>query len=229
MRWLRLPALCGLLGVLALVPSAEEASAALINEVRIDNSGADSDEYFELSGEAGESLDGLTYLVIGDGAAGSGVIENVTDLSGLSLEADGLLAVHKDGTTATCTGYDVELTLNFENSDNVTHLLVSGFSGANGDDLDTDDDSVLDSTPWTSVVDCVALIETVESGDHVYCDVQVGPDGAFVPGQVFHCTNGWNIGAFADLCIVDTPGEANDCSVPVKESTWGKVKSLYQE
>ena len=38
-----------------------------INEVRLDQPGADNDEYLELRGAAGASLDGLTYVVIGDG------------------------------------------------------------------------------------------------------------------------------------------------------------------
>ncbi len=66
----------------------------------------------------------------------------MTDLTGQSIQADGYLAVHKSGTVGDCSGYDVDLTLNFENSDNVTHLLVTGFTGTNGDDLDTDDDGV---------------------------------------------------------------------------------------
>ena len=38
-----------------------------INEIRIDQPGTDNDEYFELLGEPNASLDGLTYIVIGDG------------------------------------------------------------------------------------------------------------------------------------------------------------------
>ena len=60
-------------------------------------------------------------------------------------------------------------------------MVVSGFSGADGDDLDTDDDGVLDVTPWTAIVDCVALIETVGSGDLVYCSETVGPDAPMCP------------------------------------------------
>ncbi|MDZ4755550.1 MAG: hypothetical protein SGJ11_13770 [Phycisphaerae bacterium] len=48
---------------------------------------------------------------------------------------------------------DLHALLNFDHADNVTHLLVSGFTGANGQDLDTDDDVVLDLTPWTAVID----------------------------------------------------------------------------
>ena len=47
------------------------AQGPLINEIRIDQSGGDDDEYFELIGMPGASLDGFTYLVIGDGS-GSG-------------------------------------------------------------------------------------------------------------------------------------------------------------
>ncbi|MCA9432644.1 MAG: hypothetical protein KC940_19175, partial [Candidatus Omnitrophica bacterium] len=51
-----------------------------INEIRIDQPSTDTDEYFELVGPPGLSLNGLTYLVIGDGVGGSGEIEEMTDL-----------------------------------------------------------------------------------------------------------------------------------------------------
>ena len=205
---------------------ASSASAITINEIRIDNGGADTDEYFELKGQPGESLDGLTYIVIGDGATGSGTIESVTDLTGLSIAGDGFFAVHKSGTTGVCTGYDLDLTLNFENSDNVTHLLVRDFTGANADDLDTDDDGTLDATPWSGIVDSIALIESVGTGDLVYSSNQVGPDGTFVPGMVFNCPTGWIIGSF-DVCVDDTPGAQNNCPVATEQQNWGSVKSRF--
>ena len=68
-----------------------------------------------------------------------------------------------------------------------------GFTGANGDDLDTDDDGTLDSTPWTSVVDAVSLIEEANppSGTEYSYAVQlggvtVGPDGSFAPGAALN-------------------------------------------
>ena len=45
----------------------------VLNEVRIDQPGTDNDEYVEWAGPPGTSLDGMTFLVIGDGAGGSGV------------------------------------------------------------------------------------------------------------------------------------------------------------
>ena len=79
-------------------------------------------------------------------------------------------------------------TLNFENSDNVTHMLVDGFTGADGDDLDTNDDGVLDIEPWTSVVSKIALIkeENPPTGtEWHYGPPTVGPDGSFVPGHAY--------------------------------------------
>ncbi len=182
-----------------------------INELRIDQPGSDNDEYFELAGSAGTSLDGLTYLVIGDGAGGSGVIEAVVDLAGQSIPADGFFLTAESSFTLGTP--DLTAFLNFENSDNVTHLLVQGFTGSNGDDLDTNDDGTLDSEPWSQLVDCVALIETVGSGDLTYCATTVGPDGSFVPGHVFRCDAGFQIGGFS-LGTDDTPGSFNTPCIP---------------
>ena len=228
-----------ILGVCALCLIAPAvAHAVVINEIRIDDDGGDNDEYFELAGTPGQSLDGYTYIVIGDGTGGSGVIENVTDLTGQTIQADGYLAVHKSGTVGDCTGYDLDLTLNFENSDNVTHMLVTGFTGSNADDLDTDDDGVLDSTPWATIEDSVAFIETVGSGDLVYSSTQVGPDGSYVPGHIFRCGSDWFIGPFGasgqTVCsaasgTLDTPGADNSpsCAIPGEETSWGAMKSRF--
>ncbi|WP_346864194.1 T9SS type A sorting domain-containing protein [uncultured Draconibacterium sp.] len=182
-----------------------------INEIRIDQTSTDNDEYFELLGAAGQDLSGLTYLVIGDGTGGSGVIEAVVDLSGTQIAANGLFLAGE--ATMTIATPDFLTDLNFENSDNVTHLLVSGFSGSNGLDLDTDDDGVLDIIPWDEIVDDVAFIETVGSGDLVYSSFQVGPDGAFVPGHIYRdCDGVWQMGTFE--ITLDTPGATNCDDTP---------------
>ncbi len=203
-------------GALAVAGAATAGGPQIdINEVRIDNPGAD-DEYFELRALPGTSLDGLTYLVIGDGTGGSGTIESVTDLTGNFIPSGGFFVVAEK--TFTLGTPDLVAVLNFENSDNVTHLLVSGFTGADGDDLDTDDDGVLDVTPWTNIIDCVALVETVGSGDQIYCGETVGPDGTFVPGHAYRCTpdGTWTIGLFDTGGGTDTVGAANlACDTPL--------------
>ena len=187
-----------------------------INEVRGEQPGADDDEYFELSGMPGDALDGLTYLVIGDGTGGSGVIEAVVDLTGQVIPASGLFVVAE--ATFTLGTADFTTTLNFEGSDNVTHLVVRDFSGADGDDLDTNDDGTLDVTPWSELVDLIAIIEEDNppaATEFHYGPPQVGPDGAFLPGHVFLCPDGWLIGDFDPAAMTDTPGMPNVCPVNV--------------
>jgi len=195
----------------------------VISEIRIDEPGTDNSEYFELSGTPGASLGDLTYIVIGDGAAaaGSGVVESITPLAGQVMNANGLFLVVES--TFVLPGIpDLVATgaasLNFENNDNVTHMLVRNFTGTNQQDLDTNNDGVLDITPWTEIVDWVSLVKTSlaapRAGDEWwYSPIRVGPDGTFVPGHAYRCQpNGdWQIGLFVvgSLDSADTPGSAN--------------------
>ncbi len=212
-----------LLGVGLLVPGLLGAQT-VINEIRVDGNGSVDQEYFELAGSPGSSLTGCYYLVIGDSTGGlSGVVEHVTDLSGFAIQPDGFfLAVDTgSGSLYALPGIpDLDTSLNFENSDNVTHMLVLGFTGAVGDDLDTDDDGVLDSTPWSSIEDSVAIVEDpgllIAGSEHYYSSTIVGPDGAFMPGTVKRCpdiTGPWAIGAF-DPPTDDSPDALNVCTFP---------------
>ena len=181
-----------------------------INEIRIDQPGGDDDEYFELLTEPGASLDGLSYIVIGDGSAGSGVVESITDLTGSATGGSGLFVCAES--TFTLGPADLTATLGFENGDNVTHLLVRDFTGILQEDLDTDDDGVLDITPWSEVLDAVSLVETVGSGDLYYGAslgfADLGPNGSFPPAHSVRCEEGWRIGLF-DLGESDFPGDPN--------------------
>lgn len=217
-----------MLTILALVATASFVFGQEITEIRIDQASSDNDEYFELAGDSFQSLNGLTYIVIGDGAGGSGTIEAVIPLDGYSTAEDGFFAMGEATFTGTCGSLDATGDLNFENSDNVTHMLVSDFTGIVGDDLDTDDDGVLDVTPWTAIIDCVGLKEN-DMGEQLYCDTIVGPDGTYVPGHVFRCPVGWFIGDF-DLCVHDTPGESNGtaCAVDIENVTFGELKARFQ-
>lgn len=199
-------------------------AALAMNEIRIDQPSTDNDEFFELYGTPGASLDGLTYLVIGDGTGGSGVIEEAVSLTGQVIPGTGFFVAAE--ATFTLGVADLTTSLNFENSDNVTHLLVAGFSGAVGDDLDTDDDCVLDVTPWTGVTDAVALIEEPNPPAATECEYAtdlgfptVGPDGTFVPGLVGRDPDGvgpWVIGPFDPIAGGDTPGSSNNGTIPVE-------------
>lgn len=202
-----------------LLGTGTARAALTINEIRIDQPGTDTSEYFELyaNGMNFADLSSYWYLVIGDGTGGSGVLESVTQLSG-SLNA-GQFYLAAESTFALTGTANLTTNLNFENSDNVTHLLVQGFSGASGDDLDTNDDGILDLTPWSSVLDAVSLVQTTNvpaNGDYYYATAlggsNVGPDGAFVPGHVYREIDGTGaflIGPFDPVGGKDTPGRSN--------------------
>ncbi|MCB9848989.1 MAG: hypothetical protein H6814_11310 [Phycisphaeraceae bacterium] len=208
------------------------ANGIQINEIRIDQTGSDTDEYFELVGTPGASLDGLWYIVIGDhsadqGAGGpgsrSGQVEYALNLTGSTIPADGFfLAASNTFGTALTGSVDLNVgTFAFENSDNVTHMLVSGFTGAQGDALDLGTpDGIIDVTPWSSVLDSISLIENFNppatNADEFDYSGQfgpgIGPDGAFVPGHVYRSNDGkspWAIGPFDIAVGVDTPGTSN--------------------
>ncbi len=191
------------------IPIEQPTPTIAINEIRVDQPSSDTDEYFELFGDPGASLDGLSYVVIGDtGGDDSGVVEAVVSLDGLSLGDDGIFVAGED-TSSFLSTFDLVTNLNFENGDNVTHLLVEGFTGSSGQDLDTDNDGMLDLEPWTAVIDSVALFDDSETGQ-VYSDTVVGPDGSFRPAHVFRLPDGtgdFEIGAFEPTD--DTPGAEN--------------------
>lgn len=205
----------------------------VINEIRIDHEGTDTNEYFELRGNPGDSLAGVSYLVIGDGGSGSGIIEEFIDLSTHSLATDGLFLATEDTFTLSSLFF-VDLLLpagdlNFEQNDNVTHMLVANFFGAEGMDLDTDDDGVFDVTPWSEIVDLIALVEEPNpptSTEYHYGPPAIGPDPGSGMGHVYRCETAatWVIGQFLlDASVPpdgvvdseDTPGATNlACPTP---------------
>lgn len=188
----------------------------VINEVRIDDPGADDDEYVELfTPTAGSvSLGRLFLVVIGDGSGGSGVVERAIDLSGQSID-DGYFLVGSE--IMLLATPDLTAPANFlENSDNISILLVSDFTGSVGDDLDANDDGTLETKPWGTLLSGVSLVEEPNLDDGAGGFIKpggtewdysadlgieaVGPDGNFVPGHVFRSPNGsgdWQIGPFA--------------------------------
>lgn len=202
---------CALFGISSNgAPNPE--TALVIHEVRIDQPGEDRDEYFELMGPPGMALSGLAYLVIGDGPGGSGVIEHMSALDGLAIPPSGYFVVAES--TFSLGAADWVTSLNFENDDNVTHLLVEGFRGALGQDLDENDDGLLDSTPWERVVDIIALIKEENppaSTEYHYGPPAIGPEGSRTPGHVYRCGEVWSIGPFDPASGYDTPGVPNRC------------------
>ena len=159
-----------------------------INEMLVNPLGADrGQEFVEISGPPGSPMTGIWLVVIeGDATASSSIqkgrIDNALNLgaysigeSGLLLLRDGVGIIDCDpgpdvagplfntstvvfGSSATQSGFG-NGSVGLENSSS-TFLLVTGFTGAAGQDLDTDNDGTLDVQPWTSVLDAVSVINS---------------------------------------------------------------------
>jgi hypothetical protein len=158
-----------------------------LNEARFDEVTAgttDANEYIEIAGTPGASLDALTVIILGDGSvtAGgvttnfkSGAIETVVPLTGQVVGPTGFFVITlktvnsttqeiiQDGIALDYPGDLQVATLNMENDDNLTVMLVEGFTGLLNTDLDTDDNGTLETTPWTSLKDAISIVKTVHA------------------------------------------------------------------
>ena len=196
-------------------PTCGSGVAIRLSEIRIDQPGTDNNEFFEIEGPAGFNLNGFSVIVLGDDALAthldvSGVIESITRLDGAIIPADGYLLVAKATMTIPVPDLILAATADyFENSDNVTFLLVSGFIGTLNQDVDTDSNCVIDVNPWTAIIDSVSL----KGGDMTctYSSSVAGPDGNFTTAHAFRCFSDgiWSVGAFNQLAGGDTPGAQN--------------------
>lgn len=129
------------------------AVTAVINEFLFNPTGTDTDEFVEILSTPLADLSDLWLLQIeGDGTA-AGVIDSAFRLS--AADANGYWS----------TGF---LAGRFENGA-VTLLLVEDFTGAQGDDLDTNNDGTLDVTPWGRRLDGVATKD--DAADRTYAEV----------------------------------------------------------
>ncbi len=194
--------------------TASGPTPVLINEMQVSTTGTDW-EFFELQGTPGTDLTGLTLIGIeSDAGTAAGRIDRVIDLSGQTIPADGFfLGISPAGTAQYGVTGEMAIADNsFENS-TATYLLVTGFTGSVGDDLDADDTAPLDSTPWTAIVDEVT-IRDADANDLLYSSVVAGPDGTNLPAGIYRCpdapTGTFANGGFHDFNNADgTPGVSN--------------------
>lgn len=154
--------------VLGLAAATGFAMASVkFNELMINPPAGDNGfEFFELkSTSANESLSGYWILVIeGDFSANGqvGLVDTAVNLTPAGSTGSNGLALIRDSQTVLSpapnggtTVYVEDFNPDVENG-TVTMLLVQGFSGNVGQDLDADGDGILETTPWTSVEQAIA-------------------------------------------------------------------------
>lgn len=161
---------------------AGPAAGQKITEVVFDHAGTDTHEFIEIAANPASvvppgvadtvlvDLSSFRIVVLDGSTAGGGNPGRIANV---------IQPGTTNGSGLWSTGY---MTSTLERPV-FTILLVSGFSGSVGDDLDAGDDGVLDATPWSVIADGVAFSDG--SGGLTYAAPVLGPlfDGvATAPG-----------------------------------------------
>lgn len=173
--------------------------APLINEFVFDHVGADTYEFLEIAGNANGDYSRYTLLAI-EGAITPTV--GITPSQGVISNIFGIGTTNADGIYVTDYMNDVMA------FDTVTLLLVDNFTGAIGDDIDTNNDGVIDATFWTSIVDDVAVTNGNPS-NIAYSTVVLSPgfDGdPIMPGGASRIPNATDTDAVSDWMRNDFDG-----------------------
>lgn len=130
------------------------ASTVVINEIVLDQYGNDSDEFAELKGTPNTDYSNLLLLQI-DG-----------DDDGTNQTDPGKILSTHPGCTTDSLGYcSIEVASHTFQNGTQTLLLVSGTVGKV--DVDTNDDGVFDSEPWTAILDAVAIYDNRPSENNI--------------------------------------------------------------
>ena len=186
-------------GLVGTPRRADAVEHAVINEFVANHMGVDTDEFIEIFGAASTDYSSLTILSIegDDGLMGSkGVIDSLFAVG--TTDASGFWT----------TGYGIGL----ENG-SMTLLLVETFTGSILDDLDTDDDGVFDVTPWTSIVDGVA-VDDGDGSDLTYATPAQAPNfdgGSFSVGGASRVPDGTDTDGTGDWVRNDFDGDGLPC------------------
>ena len=156
----------------------------VINEFVANHTGTDTNEYVEIRGPAGTDLSSLAVLQLEGDTTGAGTLDTVFPV----------------GTTSADGYWHTGLLTNALENGTITLLLVEGFDGSTGTDLDTDNDGTLDVMPWTSILDAVAVTDG-GAGDLTYGTPVLAPgyDGfTFTPGGASRIPDGSDTDAPSD-------------------------------
>ncbi|MBC7771620.1 MAG: hypothetical protein H7210_03920 [Pyrinomonadaceae bacterium] len=196
----------------ALVIASGVSAQVRFNEIFINPPGNDDgQEFIELAGPANFSLAGLTLVVIEGDGSGAGLLDVAISLGANSVGGNGLFlwrdaasiidtspAAGVQGPDAATNVFVQNFNPDIENGSN-TYLLVSGYTGTVASDLDTNNDGVLDLTPWGSVLASISLIENDSGVNFGYAaalgGTNFGPQAGFNADVLIYGTDGQYYGS----------------------------------
>jgi hypothetical protein len=196
-----------------------------LNEIFANHVGVDNQEFIELFGRPGYSLDFHMVLIVeGDGSA-VGVLDKAWVLTAHTMPSDGYFVL---GNTAVANlDFDIGVGNQIENGTQSIYLVnaasqagVDTIVAMLGQDLDPDKDGVTEILSLSKVMDGVGICDDdMPSGDKVYDGLpMVGPDSALLPAGIFRDGDfnaGWQKTFFLDFdddanfFMPRTPGAKN--------------------
>ncbi len=203
------------------------AQTVKINEIFASMTGVDDQEYIELIGTPGMSLDGYMVLVVEGDAPLNGILDRAWDLTGFSVPSDGYFVMADP--LVTTMDYDISVTgpdNNIENGTQTYYLLWTDdtllITSLLGTDLDTDLDLVTDLNTLPSTVNFIETVGVYDpdgTADFLYDGaLGLGPDmsGPYLPAGIFKPLddpNGWCTDDWLDFFLNGlTPGTMNPSS-----------------
>ncbi len=164
----------------------------VINEFVFNHTGSDTDEYTEVLAAPGTDLSEYWILEIEGDSNAAGTIDEVIQL----------------GTTDVNGYFTTPFGSNTYENGTVALLLVKNFTGTVGEDLDTNDDGVFDTTPWEEIIDDIGVNDGGAS-DVNYASVTLAQsfDGSmFTVGGASRFPNGTDTDTDADWTRNDFDG-----------------------
>jgi hypothetical protein len=222
-------------GISAVALSAVSQAQIRLNEIYASHSGTDLQEFIELKGPGGASLDNYVVCIVeGEGPlTQQGTLDRVWDLTGLSIPTDGYFVLGVSGVAArdfTIVGSGSSGASDAIENGTETFYLIDAGSNANvlaiqallGTDVDSDNDGITTLPTLGTIVDIVGLAdggitsavppETIFDGATV-----TGPDSNFLPAGIFRgldAPNPWcpeflDFNEATNLLQPRTPGAVN--------------------
>jgi hypothetical protein len=189
---------------IAALLAAPVLAAPIINEFVANHTGTDTGEYIEIYGDPNTDYSAYTVFEVEGEGPNRGLIDTVivpvgtTDANGFWTHFVGGTGLLENGT--------------------MSLLLVTGFTGAENNDIDTNDDGTIDTTFWTSIVDAIGVRDN-DVTEFTYGGTQLAHNfdgGGFTVGGASRIPNGtdtdsvgdWVRNAFDNTNATVAPGEA---------------------
>lgn len=171
----------------------------VINEFVFNHTGSDTNEFVEIYGAPDTDYSDLWLLEIEGDSPSAGIVDEAIQL----------------GTTDASGFWTTGLLSNAFENGSVSLLLVKNFTGSVGNDLDPEDDGVLDTLSWESVIDAVSVYDGGTSdlnylGTQLTADFDgstftVGGASRIPDGQDSDATSDWVRNSFAGAGLPDFP------------------------